>query len=356
MNILHVITGLQKAAGTSTFCGEVCNGLVTTGHDVTLAVSDPAAHDIYPLDSRIRIVAIDSITKTNSLNFYLVHIHGLWTPILHSVSKWAKCKNIAIVWSPHGMLAPWAMRHKWWKKCLPWYIYQRGDLKRAKMLHATSEQEVEWIRKLGFAQPITVAPLGTQLPDLKPITAKQEKVLLFVGRIYPVKALDRLIQAFAMVPPEVRRGWRLRLVGPDQAGHMESLELIVKSLKLEGCVEFTGPRFGEELNAEYDSCDCLALVSHTENFGATVVDAMAHGKPVITGDKTPWREVVERGCGWRVSNDPERLSAAIAEMMAMSDDERRQIGANGRRFVEEKYTWAAVVKEMMKGYEEVASR
>ena len=251
------------------------------------------------------------------------------------------------------MLAPWAMKHKWWKKWLPWHLYQKGDLKRAKMLHATSEQEVGWIRALGFSQPIVVAPLGTKLPPMKPWAAKREKVLLFVGRIYPVKALDRLIEAFAMVPLNVRKDWRLRLVGPDQAGHQESLELRVKSLELEGSVEFAGPKFGDDLDAEYEACDCLALVSHTENFGATIVDAMAHGKPVMTSDKTPWREVAERKCGWWVSNEPTRLSAAICEMMALSDDERRQMGERGRQLVEEKYTWDAVVKTMVKGYEEV---
>ena len=253
------------------------------------------------------------------------------------------------------MLAPWAMKHKWWKKCLPWYLYQRGDLRRAKLLHATSEQEKRWIVECGFDQPIVIAPLGTALAPVATIAERPFKTLLFVGRIYPVKALDRLIEAFARVPETVRQGWRLRLVGPDQAGHMKSLELIVKRLGLEGCVEFTGPRYGKELNAEYDLCDCLALVSHTENFGATVVDAMAHGKPVITSDKTPWREVVERKCGWWVSNEPDKLSVALGEMMSLSDDERRQMGANGRRLVEEKYTWAAVVKEMVKGYESVVS-
>lgn len=252
------------------------------------------------------------------------------------------------------MLAPWAMKHKWWKKCLPWQLYQKGDLKGAALLHATSEQEERWIRECGFNQPVVVVPLGTAVEPLKPAEDKAGRTLLFVGRIYPVKALDRLIQAFAQVSASVRQGWRLRLVGPDQAGHMKSLELIVKSLELEGHVEFIGPRFGEELGREYDTCDCLALVSHTENFGATVVDAMAHGKPVITSDKTPWREVAERKCGWRVSNEPEKLSVALGEMMSLSDDERRQMGANGRRLVEEKYTWEAVVKRMIKGYEEVS--
>ena len=117
----------------------------------------------------------------------------------------------------------------------------------------------------------------------------------------------------------------------------------------------TTQKFGEDLNAEYDACDCLTLVSHTENFGATVVDAMAHGKPVITGDKTPWREVVEWKCGWWVSNEPAKLSAALCEMMTRPNDDRWQMGENGRRLVEERYTWDAVVKEMVKGYEFVVS-
>ena len=358
MRVLHVITGLPKAAGTSVFCGEVCNGLVKAGHDVTLTVIDPQRKDGYPLDARIKLISISSILTTNrqplTTNHYdLIHIHALWSPILHKVNKWAQHNGLPVVWSPHGMLAPWAMKHKWWKKCIPWYLYQKGDLKRARLLHATSEQEKRWIERFGFGRSIVVAPLGTAIEPLKMPVEKQSRTLLFVGRIYPVKAIDRLIQSFAMVPEGVRKGWKLRLVGPDQAGHKESLELRVKSLELGEVVEFAGPKFGEKLNCEYDTCDCLALVSHTENFGATVVDAMAHGKPVITGDKTPWEVVLERRCGWWVSNEPAKLSAAICEMMSMSDEERWQMGERGRRLVEEKYTWKAVVETVVKGYETV---
>lgn len=353
MTVLHVITGMQKAAGTSVFCGEVCNGLVANGHDVTLAVGSIVNREkFFSTDSRVKIASIASIIG-GTKRFDVVHIHGIWAPILHQVVAWAGKGKMSIVWSPHGMLAPWAIRHKWWKKWLPWHLYQKRDLKRAKMLHATSAQEVDWIRALGFTQPVLIAPLGTQLRNLKFCETKREKVLLFVGRIYPVKALDRLIQAFAMVPFEIRKDWRLRLVGPNQAGHQECLTAIVKNLGLGESVEFVGPKFGDELSAEYDGCDCLALVSHTENFGATVVDAMAHGKPVITSDKTPWQEVRALGCGWWVSNEAEKLSNAICEMMTLPDVKRRQMGERGRKLVEEKYTWDAVVKTMIRGYQDV---
>ncbi len=176
------------------------------------------------------------------------------------------------------------------------------------------------------------------------------RTLLFVGRVHPVKAVDRLIEAFALVPEAVRSGWRLRIVGPDEVGWMEKLKSRAEHTEH---VEFVGPKFGDELAKEYASCDCLALVSHTENFGATVVDAMAHGKVVITGSKTPWGEVVERKCGWWVDNDPADLSKAIAEMMMLSDDDRAAMGARGKALVEEKYTWSAVAKSMIEVYKGV---
>ena len=121
-------------------------------------------------------------------------------------------------------------------------------------------------------------------------------------------------------------------------------------------VEFAGPKFGDKLSAEYDNCDCLVLPSFTENFGATVVDAMAHGKPCIASTFTPWRELQERGCGWWVSNEPKQLAGAIGEMMSLDCATRCKMGEKGRRLVEEKYTWGAVAETMISKYREVVSR
>lgn len=145
----------------------------------------------------------------------------------------------------------------------------------------------------------------------------------------------------------------MRIVGPDQAGHRAELEKLVGELGLNDAVKFIGSKFGAELSNEYETCDCLVLPSFTENFGATVVDALAHGKPCIASTFTPWRELNDRGCGWWVSNNPEHLAKAIQEMIVIGDDKRREMGSRGRKLVEEKYTWDAVVKAMVKGYEEV---
>lgn len=380
-----------EASGVVTFVKELCRALECKSESVKCKAiecevwtEDTLSTNHYPL-----------IT-----NYDVVHIHGLWRPVFHRMCMKASEQGVPVVWSTHGMTAPWSMAHKRWKKLVAWWLYQKWDLKRAAVIHSTVEQEREWNRALGLGlvgsgqcvvgSREVVAPLGTNLPEREKVEGgrlkvEQRRTLLFVGRVYPVKALDRLIEAFARIiylgQTKMYNSWCLRIVGPDEAGHMAELMRQCEALGLsysdqEGNIHrptsnlqpltsnqpqvvFVGPKFGAELEAEYENCDCLALVSHTENFGATVVDAMAHGKPVITSTATPWIEVeggrseVEQRCGWWVDNDVETLSKAIREMMSLTDAERAELGKRGRRLVEERYTWEAVAKTMLKAYEDV---
>lgn len=336
MKILHVITGMQKAAGTTTFVENVVSGLRQKGHNVEIVMSP------------------DGFCRCD-----IIHIHGMWSGLLHRAVCYARHNKIPVMWSTHGMTAPWAMRHKWGKKLPAWLLYQKRDLKSAAAIHCTTDLEVEWNKSLGFSNTF-IAPLGT---EIKPLSTQntlnnEKRVLLFVGRIYPVKGLVNLIKAWHKIFSvssvcSVVKNWKLRIVGPDQAGHQAELDKLVAELGLGSSVEFAGPKFGEELSAEYDNCDCLVLPSFTENFGATVVDALAHGKPCIASTFTPWKELKERGCGWWVSNEADQLAKAIQEMIDAGDENRREMGSRGRKLVEEKYTWDAIVNAMVKGYEEV---
>ena len=233
-------------------------------------------------------------------------------------------------------------------------------------MHCTTVEEVEWNKALGVERCFVV-PLGTSSSSwssssrltgdsvvgsegVGELGVGGKHTLLFVGRVHPVKGLVNLIKAWALCNA---CGWKLRIVGPDEAGHRAELEALVAKLGLGDRVEFAGPKFGDELSKEYVQCDCLALVSHTENFGATVVDAMAHGKPCIASTFTPWKELVERKCGWWVSNKPEKLANCIFEMINCGEQQRQEMGQNGLQLVREKYTWDAVADTMIAKYKEV---
>lgn len=270
------------------------------------------------------------------------------------------------------MTAPWSMRHKWWKKRLVWHLLQKWDLKHAAAIHCTTDLEVEWNKKLGFKNCF-VAPLGTNENltqghgDIERVEGGSDCLrVLFVGRIYPVKGLVNLVNTAALIKQSDNlnnRTIRFRIVGPDQAGHQAELMKLAEELGVADLFEWPGPKFGEELSAEYDNCDLLVLPSFTENFGGVVIDALAHGKPVIASKFTPWRVLEEERCGWRVELLGEKtkcqgegeqgttLDSALREAMARKD--LREMGARGRKLVEARYTWAAVCDKMIKGYEEV---
>ena len=358
MKILHVITGLQKAAGTSVFCCEVANGLVVEGHEVTIAVDDPTSKDHYPLDTRVKLISIASLFQP--ANYYpqsathhdLVHIHALWSPVLHRVSKWAHNNGIPVVWSPHGMLQKWAIKNKWWKKIAALALYQWWDLKRADLLHATAQTEVDDIRRLCLENKIVVAPLGVKVSGCteckKHIGGK--KVLLFVSRVQRKKGLPVLIDAWARLSQCVRDGWVVRIVGPDQDNHTAELKKQCERLGIIDYFSFVGPKYGDKLDKEYRSANLFVLPTHSENFGSVVIEALARGVPVICSQGAPWKVLEDHGCGWWPKDSVEALAAALKAAMCISDAERRGMGDRGLELVAEKYTWDAVVRVMIAGY------
>ena len=361
MKILHAIAGMQKAAGTSVFCGEVCNGLVALGHEVSIAVVNPEAADCYLIDSRVERISVVSLlhsTTPSILHFDLIHIHALWSPILHKVAKWARANKIPVVWSPHGMLTPWAMNNRWLKKHLAWWLYQRWDLTRADLLHVTAESEVEDVRRMGLKNRVVVAPLGVNVDDSveRVERADGKKVLLFVSRVQRKKGLVNLVKAWREVKEwgsEGVREWKVRIVGPDQEGHTAELKALCEELGVSEDFEFVGPKYGEELQQEYASADLFVLPTHSENFGSVVIEALAHDLPVICTKGAPWRELEECKCGWWIDIGVEPLAEALKKAMAASRESLVEMGVRGRKLVEEKYTWDAVVKTVVEGYERV---
>ena len=356
--ILHVITGMTKAAGTSVFCGEVCNGLVALGHDVTVAVVNPKSIDCYPIDPRVKLIAISSLlsclrTPTSQIpKFDLIHIHALWSPILHKVSNWAAINEIPIVWSPHGMLTPWAMRNKRLKKYIGWWMYQKWDLAKANLLHVTAQAEVADVRRMGLRNNVVVVPLGVNIcgPLAYLGHSSNKRVLLFVSRVQKKKGLPMLIDAWAQLPKDVKADWLVRIVGPDQDNHSAELKAQCERLGVMDDFEFVGPKYGDDLNAEYCGADLFVLPTHSENFASVVIEALARGLPVICTKGAPWEELEIYKCGYWIDVGVEPLANALKVAMLSTDNYRHDMGKRGRELVEAKYIWSSVVRRMIEGY------
>ena len=288
------------------------------------------------------------LQRCRDADIEIIHNHGLWTQPNHVAARVARQLKIPLIASAHGMLATWALQHKAWKKKLGWWAYQKADLEQAHVIRATAEHEALAIRKLGFRQPIALVPNGIEIPDrAEPANGKDPRVLLFVGRIYPVKGLLSLVKAWAAVRPQ---GWRCVIAGPEEAGHKREVEAAISDLGLGNGFSFPGAIDGDAKWDLYRSADLFVLPSFTENFGLVVAEALACGVPVITTMGTPWECLRVRDCGWWVDIGAEPLAAALKEATGATDARRREMGLRGRQLVEERYAWGPIGKSMAEVY------
>ena len=298
------------------------------------------------LGQAIRPGAATALTKMSEADgLDIVHQHGVWLDIFRDTAKWTRRANVDLIVSPHGMLEPWALNHKKWKKKLAWTLYQKSDLQHAKAFHACSEQEAQNIRKLGFKQPIAVIPNGVQLPELTPDTLKSKnqkpkvRTALFLSRISSKKGLPMLLDAWKTLAPA---GWQLVIAGNDYDGYLSVIERKILELELSDVCELVGPLFGEAKEAAFRNADLFVLPSHSENFGIVVTEALGYQVPVLTTTGCPWQELDTEHCGWWVEPTPKGIENGLKAALATSDEQCREMGQRGRALVERNYLWPAI--------------
>ena len=369
MRVLHVIGGLSHdSGGPSRSVQGLVAGLNTAGIEAWLLSlnkgEEPWIDDVTHFVNGESFGDVSARIKPD-----IVHMHGIWSMALHQCVLICRRWKISYVIAPRGMLEPWSLQQKWLKKRIARWLYQDRDLKYAAALHATAESEAEQFRRLGFKNPIIVSPNGVNVPKVVVsrqslvVSRERDRRILFVSRMHPKKGVMELVEAFSrlVVSREslVVSGWRVELVytvsGEFEKEYEAKVRARVNELGLQEQFVFTGALSDEEKWAAYARADLFVLPTYSENFGIVVAEALWAGVPVITTKGAPWGELEAVKCGKWIGIGVDPLAKALSEMMSLSDDELRRMGENGRRLVEEKYTWEAAVKAMVKGYELVAS-
>ena len=279
----------------------------------------------------------------------LVHVHGLWSPTLHCVIKWARSSRVPYVVSPRGMLSAWCFNHKRLKKRIGWWLYQRSDLQRAAAIHVTSEEEKSDVQGLGISSPVVVVPNGANLnTTLRGLQEKPTRVALCITRLHPVKGLDMLIDAWASLHPE---NWKLIIAGPSEEGMRERLIAQIAKLKLVDQVELHGEVDETAKSKLFALSDLFVLPSQSENFGMSIAESLAIGVPVVTTTGTPWSDVSSYNCGWIVPPRTADLTSALRLALAAKPTMLFEMGQRGRQLILDKFTWPAVALRMRAAYE-----
>ena len=305
--------------------------------------------------------SLAGVVTTELRHADVLHIHGLWNAAVWSAAAAARHQHCPYILSPRGMLTPAALAHDAWRKKLVYPIADRRVVRDAAKLHATSRSEFDELINLAEPTRVVYVPNGVELPALDeghagsarahfrlPATAP---VVLFLGRIHPIKRLDLLAAAFGLVlhrHPDAH----LVIAGPDEDGHRAQVAPLFtpfgRSVTWTGRVDDAGKR------RLLDAAAVLVMCSNSESFGMSVAEAMAAGKPVVVTRTCPWAEVESLAAGFWVEQTPEAIATAVNAILS-DETAGRAMGRRGRSLVASHYSWAQAASALIQEYEAIAA-
>jgi len=407
LKVLHVIDCINvQQGGPSVSVPALARAQAKLGHEVTIVCRDYAYLGPMVKAEGVEVRSIASSRWTKGQGGWgcsfqrlveeeaekadVVHNHGVWLAANYYARRAAVKAGKPLVISPRGMLEGWSLGQSIVRKYVAWQLFEKKNLESAALFHATSESEAEAIAtalrmriRMKIKEPrIVVAPNGVEVPEKIPgreflerryAELKGKRWVLFMSRIHRKKGLDLLLQAWVRQKTGAPSGLGLRLrlsehvlviAGPEEdRGYAEKLKR-----ESDREVIWTGELRGEEKWAALGNAEFLVLPSHSENFGIVVAESLAAGRPVVTTTGTPWGEaetpirmkgnnngesmnLERRKCG--VICEVADLKRGLERLLEFSDKEREEMGARGREWMKEEFSWEAGAGKLIAAYKKM---
>jgi len=234
----------------------------------------------------------------------------------------------------------------------------------ADLIIASNPHEENSIRSF-FQVPadrVAVVPCGVDTALFRPLDqekARRElglpfgKILLFVGRIEPIKGIDLLLQAMAELrsSPDLPSGPFPNLILVGGAEGMDALKALAKRWGLDPWLLFLGSKPHRSMPLYYAACDALVIPSRYESFGIVALEAAACGRPVIAtrAGGLPFAVSPGKTSLMVPENDPASFALAIRRILT-AEGLAKSLGQAGREWAEG-FSWSRISDRILACYE-----
>ena len=347
-------------------------GLTLRGHDMRLATfdSENAANrerrsvDSIPVQylpwigKGLRQLPLDRRSLSTAIRGAdLIHCYGLYNLICPIAMHFARRSRRPAVLEPLGMYPPRA-RNRCAKRIYN-AVLTRRMIRQSRAVVAASTSEMRDLQEIVPPSKLVFRPNGIDLEKFKNLPpgdklricwnlSPQERVVLFIGRISPIKNLEQLIVAFAEA--EIPKT-QLILVGPSsEERYMRKLRSIVSAKQLERRVKFAGPLYEEEQRAALGLADLFVLPSLNESFGNAAGEAVAAGVPVLLTNTCGIAPLIDGRAGLAVPLGVESLAEGLKVML---DPAQRDALTAQRERVKRELSWDDPVRQTEQLYQRI---
>lgn len=304
--------------------------------------------------------ALDELTPAVDL----VHTHLPFVYPTYAAARAAFRHNKPLFYHQRGVFDPDRLKFRSSKKTLYLRLIEIPILHRAEMLIALTAAERSSYMRLAVDTPIRVIPNGidAQSYSYPPVTADLEalgigpehQLVLFMGRLHPIKGADRLLSAFLQIAhrhPDAM----LVLAGPDEFEIEHKFRVSVDAAGFRERIVFPGMVTGSLKRTLLARADVFCLPSDAEGFSMAVLEALASGTAVLLTPGCHFPEAEQAGAGKIVGNDTSSLATGLSELLS-NPETLVDMGRRGAQLVSERYTWDQITDSMLEAYREGIAR
>lgn len=298
--------------------------------------------------------------KNQIRDFDVVHVHEHRQTLSIIACYFARRYGIPYVVQAHGSVLPFFQKEG--LKNIFDKVFGFKILHGASKVFALTEVEKEQYLKMGVEEDrIEIVPLGINIEEYSDLPeegifrekfniSKDDKLIIFIGRVHEIKGLDLLIDAFKELA-DSESDVKLAIVGPDD-GYMDALNLRIAECDLSDKVIVTGPLYKREKQEALVDCDLFVMPSKYESFTTSGLEAMACGKPLVLTKNNHIHDWVDGSVGLACDDDKMSLKDAMAEVL-FDEELSKKFGMNGRRLIQEKYNWDMINEQILNIYESI---
>ena len=276
----------------------------------------------------------------------VVHVHGMYTYLNYVAGRCCRRYGKALIYHPHGVLAPAFRSQGRLKKGVVLWAFERRNSQQVAAYRALTPAESQHIREFDPSARVMIVPNGVHMPQLsthlpeKPTElaaspAPGLRVFLFLARLSASKGLDLLIDAFREVSRQ-RSDWALWIAGVDRDG----TEAMLRS-KLERSpiprVSILGQVSSHEKDWLLRAADVFVLPSRGEGQSPSVLEAMAYGLPVLLTTTCFYPEAARVGAGKECAPIAADLCEAMLSFTHLHRGDLTAMGRRGRELVEHRH-------------------